>query len=165
MWRPGFWQRGKTDMENIEYRKASKDDIELLMSSRLEMLRVVNGLEEDTPFDEVLIEESRRYFEEGDQTTVLALDSGRVIGCATICYIRMMPTYSHPTGRRAHLMNVYTAAEYRRQGIARHMMEMILDDARRHGATEISLDATKSGRPLYESLGFADSDECMVLVL
>lgn len=28
----------------IEYRIATNDDIELLMSSRLEMLRVVNGL-------------------------------------------------------------------------------------------------------------------------
>ena len=149
----------------VDYKIATADDIELLMSSRVEMLRVVNRLPEDSVFDDVLIDESRRYFLEGDQTTVLALDAGSVIGCATICYINMMPTYSHPTGRRAHLMNVYTAAEYRRQGIARHMMEMILEDARKKGATEISLDATESGRPLYESIGFADSEECMVMVL
>ena len=32
------------------------------------------------------------------------------------------------------------------------------------GATEISLDATESGRALYIKCGFKDSDECMVLV-
>ena len=31
----------------IEYRIATSDDIELLMSSRLEMLRVVNDLSDD----------------------------------------------------------------------------------------------------------------------
>ena len=149
----------------IEYKIARDDDIELLMSSRLEMLREVNGLAADQEFSEEIMEYSRDYFLSGDQTTVLALDGGRVIGCATICYMVIMPTYSHPTGRRAHLMNVYTAKDHRRQGVARRMMEMILEDARNNSATEISLDATESGRPLYESMGFTGSDECMVMVL
>ena len=60
-------------------------------------------------------------------------------------------------------MNVYTKEEYRRQGIARKMVEILIDNAKRKGVTEISLDATESGRPLYESLGFKASDECMVM--
>ena len=45
------------------------------------------------------------------------------------------------------------------------MVEMLIEEARRRGVTEISLDATTSGRPLYRKLGFQDSEECMVLVL
>ena len=60
-------------------------------------------------------------------------------------------------------MNVYTKSAYRRQGIARRMCEMLIKDAWEKGVTEISLDATTSGRPLYKSLGFTDSNECMVL--
>ena len=43
------------------------------------------------------------------------------------------------------------------------MVQMLIDNAKRKGVTEISLDATESGRPLYESLGFKASDECMVM--
>ena len=149
----------------IEYRIAASEDIELLMGSRLEMLRVVNDLPEAYEFDTVLKRESRDYFAEGDQTTILAMEQGEVIGCATLCYLRMMPTFSHPTGKRAHLMNVYTREQYRRQGIAARMVKMLIQEARSRGVTEISLDATESGRPLYERLGFTASQECMVLSL
>ena len=148
----------------IEYRIATAGDIDLMMSSRLEMLHVVNDLSSDYEFSDDLIDYSRDYFLNGDQTTVLALDGQTVIGCASMSYMTIMPTFSHPTGKRAHLMNVYTNSNYRRQGIARRMVTMLIDDAWGKGATEISLDATESGRPLYESLGFKDSKECMVLV-
>lgn len=148
----------------ISYKIATKEDIDVLMSSRLEMLKVVNDLPEDHVFDDVLINESRRYFLEGNQTTVLAFVDGTFAGCASVSYIEMMPTFSHPTGKRAHVMNVYTRNEYRRQGIAVKMMNMLIEDAWSRGATEISLDATSLGRPLYEKLGFVDSEECMVLV-
>ncbi|MBP3809749.1 MAG: GNAT family N-acetyltransferase [Clostridiales bacterium] len=148
----------------IEFRIATAGDIDLMMSSRLEMLHVVNDLSVDYEFSDELIDYSREYFLNGDQTTVLALDGQTVIGCASMSYMTIMPTFSHPTGKRAHLMNVYTNSNYRRQGIARRMVTMLIDDAWGKGATEISLDATESGHPLYESLGFKDSKECMVLV-
>ncbi len=147
----------------IEYRIATQEDIELLMSSRLEMLRIVNDLPDSYEYTDEIISESRDYFLNGDQTTVLALDGGNVIGCASMSYMRIMPTFSHPTGKRAHLMNVYTRNEYRRQGIARKMVLILIDETWKRGATEISLDATVMGRPLYESLGFVNSTECMVL--
>lgn len=147
----------------IEYRIATADDIELLMKSRLEMLRVVNNLTDDYVFPDLIVKESRDYFLNGNQTTVLAIDGAEVIGCASMSYMRIMPTFSHPTGKRAHLMNVYTRNEYRRQGIARKMVLMLIEDAWNRGSTEISLDATTMGRPLYESLGFKTSSECMVL--
>ena len=148
----------------IEYRIAGPDDIYLMMKSRLEMLRIVNNLGEDYQFDDILTNCSKDYFLNGDQTTVLVLDEGKVIGCASMSYMWIMPTFSHPTGKRAHLMNVYTNKDYRRQGIARKMVNMLIDDARSKGVTEISLDATESGRPLYESLGFADNNTCMNIV-
>ena len=110
-----------------------------------------------------MINESRDYFLKGDHLTVHALDGNNFIGCASISFIRMMPTFDHITGKRAHLMNVYTRSEYRRQGIARRMVQMLIEESWKAGATEISLDSTELARPLYESLGFNASAECMVL--
>ena len=147
----------------IKIRTATKDDIEDLMNVRQEMLRIVNNLPDSETFDTTLIEQSRNYFLNGNQTTVIAVDKNKIVGCATISYISIMPTYSHPTGNRAHLMNVYTNKNYRRQGIAKQMVSMLIEEAKSKGATEISLDATEDGRPLYKSLGFTENKEAMVL--
>ena len=149
----------------IQYRIATTDDINLLLQIRLEMLKVVNDLTPDYQFSPDFVDNSRAYFENGDQTTVLAFADETVIGCATICYINIMPTFDHPTGNRAHLMNVYTNSQYRRQGIACHMVNMLIEAAKERNVTEISLDATQSGRALYRKCGFVDSEECMVLNL
>ena len=147
----------------VLYRIATAEDIGLLVQSRLDTLRAVNHLEEDYSFSAAFVEESRKYFLEGAQETALALCEGRVVGCASLCFISIMPTFSHPTGKRAHLMNVYTDSAFRRRGIARQLVSMLIDIAWRKGVTEISLDATEAGRPLYLSMGFRDSGECMVL--
>lgn len=147
----------------MEYRVTDANDIDMLMDVRLSMLRIVNDLPADYIFDDELVVSSRRYFLEGDQTTVVAVDDGRCVACASMSYIEIMPTFSHSSGKRAHLMNVYTEESYRRRGIARQLVNMLIEDARVHGATEISLDATESGRPLYESMGFKASEECMVI--
>lgn len=152
-------------MNKIIYRKTTKADMKILMKLRLEMLREVNGLSGEYEYDENFIFESRRYFESGEQTTVIASDGETLVGCASLSYTWIMPTFSYPTGNRAHLMNVYTRADYRRRGISKKMVEILIDEAKENGVTEISLDATEMGRPLYESLGFKASDSCMVMDL
>ena len=152
-------------MNKIIYRKTTKADMKILMKLRLEMLREVNGLSGEYAYDEKFISESRRYFESGEQTTVIASDGETLVGCASLSYTWIMPTFSHPTGNRAHLMNVYTRADYRKRGISKKMVEILIDEAKVNGVTEISLDATEMGRPLYESLGFKASDSCMVMDL
>lgn len=152
-------------MNKIIYRKTTNADMKILMKLRLEMLREVNGLSGEYEYDENFISESRRYFESGEQTTVIASDGETLVGCASLSYTWIMPTFSHPTGNRAHLMNVYTRADYRRRGIPKKMVEILIDEAKENGVTEISLDATEMGRPLYESLGFKASDSCMVMDL
>ncbi len=147
----------------MEIKKTTPNDIENLMEIRLEMLRVVNNLNDGEIFSDKLIECSREYFLHGDQTTVFAMEGDKIAGCATLSYITIMPTFDHPTGKRAHLMNVYTREAFRRRGVGRQMVQFLIDEAKSRGVTEISLDATQMGHPLYKSLGFNDNSEGMNL--
>lgn len=148
----------------IELIKADFSHIEDVLALRRSVIATVNDLQLEQ-LDSELIEHSTEYFTNGDHTTVLAYDGETAVGCATICYITVMPTYHHPTGKRAHIMNVYTHEDYRSRGIARRMMNTLLDEARERGVTHITLDSTESGRPLYLSMGFNPSVGSMGLIL
>jgi GNAT superfamily N-acetyltransferase len=56
--------------------------------------------------------------------------------------------------RRAHVVNIYTAPDHRRKGLARRMMQHILHWCAQNAVDDVTLGASDQGRPLYESLGF-----------
>ena len=145
----------------VEIVRADETLREAAVAIRQRCLREVCGLGAEHVFAEAFLEETRRFLSQGDQTTLLAMDGSMPVACATLCYKRCIPTLGHPTGCRAHLMNVYTAGGYRRQGIARQLVEMLHAEAKQRGVTEITLDATDEGRRLYEALGYRASDEGM----
>ncbi len=71
-------------------------------------------------------------------------------------------TPSHPLDpqcRRAVILNVYTYPQYRRQGIARRLMETMIAWCQTQDFASVSLHASKDGRALYESLGFEPTSE------
>ena len=138
---------------------ASNEDAALAI--RMGCLRAVGDLPKRYAFSDDFIAETRDFLRQADQTTLLVMDMGRPVACATLCYKRCIPTLGHPTGRRAHIMNVYTAEAYRRQGLSRQLLLALHEEARQRGVTEITLDATEEGRNLYEALGYQASDECM----
>ena len=65
-------------------------------------------------------------------------------------FYQVMSTYHNPTGKKAYIMNMYTAPEYRRQGIAINTLDLLVKDAKEQGVLQIALEATYMGRPLYE---------------
>ncbi|MDF2819784.1 MAG: Acetyltransferase family [Clostridiales bacterium] len=147
----------------MEIRKASVDDMDLIIDSRIEMIRDLNNLAPNENLDKWFIENTEKYFRRADQATMLAIDNGKAIGCATICYINVLPSFEHPEGKRAHIMNVHVSEKYRCQGIAHKMMNLLIAEAKKNGITEISLDTTELGRPLYEKCGFESTKEGMFL--
>lgn len=152
----------------IVLRITSVDDGNLsgALALRLTALREICRLSSSCDFPPAFCEATRTFLSSGSQTTLLTLDDiGRPVACATLCYMTLLPTFDHPTGRRAHLMNVYTLPEYRRQGLSRALVQRLMDEARACGVTEISLDATEAGRPLYASLGFRPNEEGMVYLM
>lgn len=62
-------------------------------------------------------------------------------------------------GRQAIVVNVYTEPAFRRQGAARRLMETVLEWARSVKLESLVLHAAPDGRPLYQRLGFAPTNE------
>lgn len=61
-------------------------------------------------------------------------------------------------------MNMHTSPEYRRQGIAFHTLDLLVEKAKQHGVSEVTLEATDMGRPLYEKYGFVKMEDEMELI-
>lgn len=157
--------RNEENMEYI-YKRAGLNDIELLVKTRLEVLRAANRLDADAEM--TLVErQSMEYYEEALQADThvayLVFDGERFVGAGGVSFFRVMPTYHNPTGRKAYIMNMYTTPDYRRKGIAYHTLELLVEEAMNRGVKHISLEATDMGRPLYERYGFVKMDYEMEL--
>jgi len=95
----------------------------------------------------------------------LAIDHGRrVIAGAGVHIKHQLPRIS-PDGSHVEVapvplvVNVYTEPEWRRRGIARALMQTLMAWAVDRGFDRVVLHASDDGRPLYESLGFAATNE------
>ena len=149
------------------YRKATIDDLEILTETRIEVLRAANQLGNDVDMSEVK-KQSYKYYQnalkENAHLAYLIFDGSTFVGAGGISYFQVMPTYHNPTGRKAYIMNMYTAPEYRRQGIAMKTLDLLVRAAKEQGISQIALEATAAGRPLYEKYGFVTAKDEMELV-
>lgn len=66
-------------------------------------------------------------------------------------------------GSQAIVMNVYTDYDFRRRGIARALMNVILEWSRGARLDSLVLHASSEGRALYESLGFEGTNEMVII--
>ncbi|MBE5824004.1 MAG: GNAT family N-acetyltransferase [Butyrivibrio sp.] len=150
----------------MDYRKATIKDLEELVRTRIIVLRAANKLDENADMSEVE-RQSRDYYKkalaDGTHTAYLVYDNDRFIGAGGVSYYRVMPTYHNSRGEKAYIMNMYTAPDYRRKGIAFKTLDLLIQDAKERGITAISLEATDMGRPLYEKYGFVKMNDEMEL--
>ena len=150
----------------LTYKKATLDDLELLVKTRIMVLRAANKLSDTVDMSEVETQ-SRTYYQKAlkDDTHVayLVFDDEKVVGAGSVSFFGVMPTFHNPTGQKAYIMNMYTNPEYRRQGIAYRTLDLLVKEAKSRGISAISLEATDMGRPLYEKYGFVKMNDEMEL--
>jgi ribosomal protein S18 acetylase RimI-like enzyme len=147
--------------EDLLIREATADDVPEILRQRRGMYLDM-GYEDSQPLasmlstcesylSEALVEGSFRGW-------LAARGSGFVGGGAVV----ISPWPSHPYDlecRRATILNVYVYPEFRRQGIARELMRLMIDWCRREKFAAVYLHASKDGRHLYQSLGFEPTNE------
>ncbi|SES38370.1 L-amino acid N-acyltransferase YncA [Butyrivibrio fibrisolvens] len=150
----------------MNFRKATIEDLDILVTTRIEVLRAANRLDASIDMSEVE-RQSRDYYSkamaDGSHTAYLVFDEDKFIGAGGVSYYRVMPTYHNTSGEKAYIMNMYTASDYRRQGIAYKTLDLLVQDAKSRGIKANSLEATEMGRPLYEKYGFVKMNDEMEL--
>ena len=74
------------------------------------------------------------------------------------------PPHMVGSGRwRGNILNVYTEPAHRRQGMARALMQVALKWCAANQVDVVILHASEEGRVLYESLGFATTNEMRLI--
>jgi GNAT superfamily N-acetyltransferase len=141
---------------------------EAAISDIPEILRMRRGMYEDMGYDDAAKLEGmvsvssgdlKKHMGDGSFRSWLAWDGGRVVAGGVVI---ISPWLAHPYDlecRRATILNVYTDRDYRRRGIGRALMQTMIDWCRAEGFARVTLHASDDGRHLYESLGFAPSNE------
>ncbi len=151
---------------NLIYKKADVSDIDVLTQTRIHVLRTVNALDETTDMS-VVEEKSYAYYKESFQAdshvAYLVFDGDVIAGTGGISFYEVMPTYHNPTGKKAYIMNMYTHPDYRRNGIATKMLDLLVGEATKRGISFISLEATDMGKALYIKYGFVSMQDEMLL--
>lgn len=101
--------------------------------------------------------------ERGIYTGVLAERDGGVIAGAGAVIQDWGPTRGEPTGLRARIVNVYTDPAWRRQGVARSLVQEVMRRCQKRDVQVFNLAATDDSAALYRSIGFVPYATEMIL--
>jgi len=153
----------KAKMENYIYKKANENDIKLITEIRIEVLKSANNLDKNVNMDNIFNETQNYYLNNinKNNVTYLVFDNIEFIGCGSICFYNIMPTYNNPSGKKAYIMNMYTRENYRRKGIAKNVLNLLIKEAENRGVKHIQLEATEMGKKLYRNYGFNELENEM----
>ena len=149
----------------IEYRKATLDDIELLINVRIDFLRDAGNI--TTNEEEKLMRKSNEEFLKevlinGSYVQWLALESNKIVATSSVSFYKLPPHRLMPSGKTAYIANIYTYLEYRKQGIAYKLLSLSVEEAKNYGCDRVTLHATDMGKTIYEKFGFKSKNDEMV---
>ena len=85
-----------------------------------------------------------------------------VIAGAGLVILEWGPTRHNPNPLAARIVNVFVEPDFRRQGLARKLVNRCLEETKTRNIMHLHLSSTDKARGLYESLGFAEAKNQMM---
>ena len=143
-------------------RRAVIDDTPIIARHRAAMFRDMGDLSGD---DVARLENAafvyiRQMMAERRYLGWLVERRGEVVAGAGMIISQLLPRPGAiEGGAQALIANVYCEPEHRRRGLARALMTAMLEWCKRERMAKVVLHASLEGRPLYESLGFIQTNE------
>lgn len=143
-------------------RTITPDDLEMVLHHRRSMFYDMGNT--DVSKLDAVIATSRPFFAERlangrYKGWFVENAEGRVIAGGGLIINDNHASPIDPNPRRPLVVNMYTEHEYRRRGIAKKLMEVMIEWCRAEGFGTVILHASNEGKPLYESLGFQQTNE------
>ncbi len=147
---------------NITFHKATLSDISTLVDNRiLFALELSGGQNEDAILS--LRNQMTEYFSKAimDNTCIsfIAKCDGIVAGIGSV-HLREMPgNFKNPSGKWGYIMNMYTLPSFRRKGVCKNILNLLVEEGKKYGITAFELHATKEGEKVYSQEGFVYHEE------
>jgi GNAT superfamily N-acetyltransferase len=148
--------------EDITLRMAKVDDALVIAHHRRAMFSDAGHTDASAldAMDAAFVPYVRRALADRSYRGWLAVTSeSRVVAGGGLIVHEWPATPRNTDTQRAYILNVYTEPEYRWRGIARRIMNAILDFCRTEGFHSVSLHASEQGRAMYISMGFEQTNE------
>ncbi len=142
---------------NITYHKATIDDISALVDNRILFALELSG-EQSEEAIESLRNQMTDYFSkaiiENSCISFIAKCDGIVAGIGSV-HLREMPgNFKNPSGKWGYIMNMYTIPSFRRKGVCKNILNLLVEEGKKYGITAFELHATKEGEKVYSQEGF-----------
>ena len=144
----------------IEYRKLEKYDLDEFIRIRIGQLRE-EGATEDYDLKPALLDYYNRHMADGTFVSYIAVDGDKIVGTSGMSFVEKPPYFGCPSGKLGLLSSMYTDNNYRRQGIAKKLLSMVVDEARAYGCGVVQITASDMGVLLYSDFGFVKNGNFM----
>ncbi|MCP4228949.1 MAG: GNAT family N-acetyltransferase [bacterium] len=146
--------------ENIGFRRATVEDVKVLIEFRMRYLSETFGCGKVSEAGD-LRESLLVYFAEavpaGDFVAWLAEYEGEVIATSGMVVWRIPGGYTSVSGKAGYILNMYTVPEARGLGIASRLFDELIREAKELGVKHVHLHATEDGIEIYRKAGFAET--------
>ncbi len=144
----------------IVYKKLTETDLNTFIKMRKNQLRE-EGAKEDIDLTLALKDYYSRHMADGTFVSWLAFDGDKIIGTSGMSFVEKPPYFGCPSGRIGLLSSMYTNPEYRRQGIAKELLDRVVNEAKAYGCGTVQITASDMGVKLYISYGFKHNENFM----
>lgn len=144
----------------IEYRKLTEKELDTFIQMRITQLRE-EGAKEDIDLVPYLRDYYKRHMEDGTFVSWLAIDGDRIIGTSGMSFVEKPPYFGCPSGKIGLLSSMFTNPDYRRMGIAKELLDRVVNEAREYGCGTVQITASDMGVKLYTAYGFKHNNNFM----
>ena len=146
--------------QTITYRKLTENDLETFIAMRIAQLRE-EGATEELDLKPALIDYYHRHMADGTFVSWLAVDGEKIIGTSGMSFVEKPPYFSCPSGRIGLLSSMYTDPQYRRHGIGKKLLGLVVEEARKYGCGAVQITASDMGVLFYQDFGFVKNSNFM----